>query len=182
MCIYIHKKIGRGVFEAAHSHREGRSPRRRWSWKVKDENNQFSGCYYFLRFSLSENRSLHWRDRQPRRETGWGHTALIEPWEGKTERAGEERPFRLVTWAGHGAASAARLCGGNGALFESHVGTVARLTKDAAAGATRAKLRSGKIQSGQHINQQLCTIARATGSRMNQGSDRWMCKPSRQFE
>lgn len=171
MCIYIHKKIGRGVFVAAHSHHEGRSPRQRWSWKVKDENNQFSGCYYFLRFSLSENRSLHWRDRQPRRETGWGHTALIEPWEGKTERAGEERPLRLVTWAGHGAASAVRLCGEKGALFKenSHVWKVGRLTKATTADAAEGKLHSGKIQRRQHINRQLGIIARTPSSRMNQG-------------
>lgn len=160
MCLYIHKKIGRGVFVAAHFHHEGRSPRQSWSRKVKDENNQFSGCYYFLRFSLSENRSLHWRDRQPWRETGWGHTALIEPWEGKTERAGEERPLRLVTWAGHRPASAARLCRENGALFKenSQVWKVGSLTKATPADTTGGKLHSGKIQIRQHLNQYLAFL------------------------
>lgn len=39
--MHLHsQKIGRGVVVAAHSHREGRSPPGRWSWKVKDRNNQ----------------------------------------------------------------------------------------------------------------------------------------------
>lgn len=63
MCIYIHKKIGRGVVVAAHSHREGRSPPGRWSWKVKDRNNQFLEVIIFSlslsRFLFSENSSLH---------------------------------------------------------------------------------------------------------------------------
>lgn len=59
MCIYIHKKIGRGVATAAHSHHEGRSPPGRWSWKVKDRNNQFLEV---IIFSLSLSRFLSFRE------------------------------------------------------------------------------------------------------------------------
>lgn len=53
--MHLHsQKIGRGVVVAAHSHREGRSPPGRWSWKVKDRNNQFLEVIIFsLSLSLS---------------------------------------------------------------------------------------------------------------------------------
>jgi len=53
MCIYIDKKIGRGVVVAAHSHPEGRSPPGRWSWKVKGRNNQLLEVIIFSLFFLS---------------------------------------------------------------------------------------------------------------------------------
>lgn len=53
--MHLHsQKIGRGAVVAAHSHREGRSPPGRWSWKVKDRNNQFLEVIIFsLSLSLS---------------------------------------------------------------------------------------------------------------------------------
>lgn len=66
--VHLHsQKVGRGVVVAAHSHREGRSPPGRWSRKVKDRNTQFLEVIIFslsLLLSLSENSSLHWRERQ----------------------------------------------------------------------------------------------------------------------
>lgn len=107
MCIYIHKKARRRVVVAAHSHRGGRSPPGRWSWKVKDKNNQFLEVSIF---SLSLPRFLPSPRIQayiehtgsPWRETGWGHTALIEPWEGKRPSE-QHRRGRLAASRGRGA-------------------------------------------------------------------------------
>lgn len=118
MCIYIHKKIGRGLVVAAHSHREGRSPPGRWSWKVKDRNNQFLEVIIFS-LSLSPRIVTYTEDIDSAEERRGGATQRsLNP--GKEGPRAEERPLRLVTWPVRGAASAARLCGENGALFKGN--------------------------------------------------------------
>lgn len=106
--VHLHsEKIGRGALVAAHSHRErpllsaGGAP---WTRKVKrgPKKRVFGGYYYyFLPFSSSENSRLHWRGRRRWRDAGWGHTALIEPWEGRTDkrRRGEAAALRHMAGA-----------------------------------------------------------------------------------
>lgn len=107
MCIYIHKKIGRGVVVAAHSHREGRSPPGRWSWKVKDRNNQFLEVIIFS-LSLSLSLSLSPRivayteeiDSAEERRGGATRRSLNPGKEGPRE---EERRGRFDSSRGPGA-------------------------------------------------------------------------------
>lgn len=187
MCIYIHQRIGRGVIVAARSHHEGRLP----SWTLVVERWKarifliFCCCCYccwlllFAPFaSLSENRSLHWGDRQPWRETGWGHAALIEPWEGKRERAREERPPRLVTWCrARGGVSGARLDGGKGAFFKgtSRVWKVGRSMETTPADATGGKTRWGGYKEGNRCDG-VRVRAPAPRSRMKQGGGFMNCR------
>lgn len=135
--MHLHsQKIGRRVVVAAHSHREGRSPPGRWSWKVKDRNNQFLEVIIFsLSLSLSLARFLSPRivvyieeiDSAEERRGGATQRSLNPGKEGPRDReeeeegGGEERPAALPRHvAGRGAATAARLCGENGALFKDN--------------------------------------------------------------
>lgn len=104
--MHLHsQKIVRGVVVAAHSHREGRSPPGRWSWKVKDRNNQFLEVIIFS-LSLSPRIVAYIEEIDSAEERRGGATqrSLNPGKEGPTE----ERPLRLVTWPGRRARSAAR--------------------------------------------------------------------------
>lgn len=121
--MHLHsQKIGRGAVVAAHSHREGRSPPGRWSWKVKDRNNQFLEVIIFsLSLSLSPRIVAYIEEIDSAEERRGGATQRsLNP--GKEGPREEERRGRFASsrGPGGGAASAARLCGENGALFKEN--------------------------------------------------------------
>lgn len=106
--MHLHsQKIGHGVVVAAHSHREGRSPPGRWSWKVKDRNNQFLEVIIFS-LSLSLSLSLSPRivayteeiDSAEERRGGATQRSLNPGKEGPRE---EERRGRFASSRGPGA-------------------------------------------------------------------------------
>lgn len=191
MCIYIHQRIGRGIFVAAHSHHEGRSPPGRWSWKGETRITNFFFLLAVIIFSVSLSRFLSLSPRieayveeidSPEERRGGATRRSLNP--GKERASEHERRGRLPLSRGPGTERRQRRAAlrRKGRPLQRnrpppprpHVWKVGRFRKTTTADVTGGKTHSVKCKES-NIYKRICVIARAHGSHMTQGSNYTVC-------